>query len=52
MPKKNVKKVVVEKAVEAVADPTVEDKTEQLLTEIKELLEQIKILIEKMKSGF
>lgn len=52
MPKKNVKGTVVHKACEAVADPIIEDNTEKLLTEIKELLEQIKVLIEKIGSGF
>lgn len=50
--KKNIKGTVVDKACEAVADPVVEDNTEKLLTEIKDLLEQIKVLIEKMGSGF
>jgi hypothetical protein len=52
MPRKNVKGKVVDNACEAVADPIVEDNTEKLLTDIKELLEQIKKLIEKMGSGF
>jgi DNA replication initiation complex subunit (GINS family) len=52
MPRKNVKGKVVDKACEAVADPIIEDNTENLLAEIKELLEQIKKLIEKMGSGF
>lgn len=53
MPKrKNIKGNVVDKACEAVADPIVEDNTEKLLSEIKDLLEQIKKLIEKMGSGF
>lgn len=50
--RKNVKGKMVDKAVEAVADPIIEDNTEKLLTDIKELLEQIKKLIEKMGSGF
>ena len=50
--KKNIKGTVVDKACEAVADPIIEDNTEKLLAEIKELLEQIKKLIEKMGSGF
>jgi hypothetical protein len=38
----------VDKAVEAVADPVVEDNTNQDIQDIKELLEQIKVLIEKL----
>jgi hypothetical protein len=48
MPRKNVKGKVVDKAVEAVADPVVEDNTNQDIQDIKELLEQIKSLIEKL----
>lgn len=48
MPKKNVKGKVVDKACEAVADPIIEDNTNQDIQDIKELLEQIKVLIEKL----
>jgi hypothetical protein len=39
---------VVDKACEAVADPNVEDNTNQDIQDIKVLLEQIKVLIEKL----
>lgn len=53
MPRKNIKGKVVDKAVEAVSeidisDPIVEDNTNQDIQDIKELLEQIKVLIEKL----
>lgn len=48
MPRKNVKGKVVDKACEAVADPVVEDNTNKDIQDIKELLEQIKVLIEKL----
>lgn len=46
--KKNIKGTVVDKACEAVADPVVEDNTNQDIQDIKALLEQIKVLIEKL----
>ena len=52
MPKKNIKKKVVEDAVKEfdISEPI--DENLILLKEIKELLEQIKKLIERMGSGF